>query len=76
MEREEYIVAIATEALEEILKYSGDALWERANAVEGSAEWHKLTGQILAYGRMTATLDRLERCCKARHVLGGYQVAG
>jgi hypothetical protein len=62
MEREQQIIMIATDALDEILQHCGQALSERDNAEEGSAEWHKRTGEILAYARMTYALDKLERC--------------
>jgi hypothetical protein len=61
MEREQEIVVIASEALDEILQHCGQALSERDSADEGSPEWQKRTGEILAYAKMTAALDKLER---------------
>ena len=60
MEREQQIIMVASEALDEILNFCGQALSERDNTEEGSPEWQKRTGEILAYGKMTSALDRLE----------------
>ena len=84
MEREQQIIMVANEALEQILTYCGQALAARDAAEEGSPEWVKRNGEILGYAKMTAALDKLERCCKACHaaarrpgdLLGGYRVAG
>jgi chaperonin cofactor prefoldin len=71
MEREQEMVVIACEALDEILNLCGQALSERDRADEGSAEWHKRTGEVLAYAKMTSVLDKLERCCTQNVLLTG-----
>ena len=47
-------------ALQEIHHFFGDAYDARRAARENSAEWHKRTGEALAYARMTALLSMLE----------------
>jgi hypothetical protein len=47
--------------LDEIFAFCSDACDARQSAHENSAEWHKRTGEILAYARMTALLSRLEK---------------
>jgi hypothetical protein len=71
MEREDTITMIAIEALDELLEHCGQALSERDRAEEGSAEWHKRTGEILAFAKMTSVLDKLERCCTQNALLTG-----
>jgi len=46
--------------LDEIFAFCSDAWDARQSAHENSAEWHKRTGEILAYARMTSLLSRLE----------------
>jgi len=46
--------------LNEIHAFCSDACDARQAAREGSAEWHKRTGEVLAYARMTAMLSMLE----------------
>jgi hypothetical protein len=41
MEREQQIIMVASEALDEILNFCGQALSERDNTEEGSPEWAK-----------------------------------
>jgi len=48
------------EALEIILAFCADAYDARGNACEDSAEWHKRTGEVLAYARMTSLLWVIE----------------
>lgn len=52
---------IVEQALREILVVGAKALASRRLATEGSAEWHKRTGEILACGKLTALFDRLQR---------------
>ncbi len=46
--------------LKEILDYCGEVMDSRQQAAEGSAEWHKRTGEILACARLTSLLWELE----------------
>lgn len=46
--------------LQQILDYCGEVMVERRRAAEGSAEWHKRTGEILACARLTNLISRLE----------------
>jgi len=55
------ITELVKGALDQILTFCGDACTAREEAEEGSAEWHKRTGEILAYGRMTYSLSKLEQ---------------
>jgi len=48
-------------ALAEIFAFCANAYEARESACEGSAEWHKRTGEVLAYARMTSLLSRLEQ---------------
>jgi hypothetical protein len=52
---------IANKAIEEILELSADAHILRRGTVEDSAEFHKLTGAIAAYGKTLALLTALQR---------------
>jgi len=52
------------EALDLILAFCAEALEERAKACEDSAEWHKRTGEVLAYARMTSLLWGIEEAAK------------
>jgi hypothetical protein len=62
MNVEESGTEVVKEALDEILTFCIEACAERQAATEGSPEWHKRTGEILAYGKMTHALAKLERC--------------
>jgi hypothetical protein len=55
------------EALETILAFCADAYDARENACEGSAEWHKRTGEVLAYARMTSLLWGIEEASKSQN---------
>ena len=55
------VTELVKDALDEILTFCADAYTAREEAKEGSAEWHKRTGEILAYGRMTFSLSKLEQ---------------
>jgi hypothetical protein len=54
-----------TVGLREVLQACEDACCRRRSAPRGSAEWHKSTGEILAYGRLTYTLEKLRACLGA-----------
>lgn len=51
-----------TVGLREVLLACADACGRRRSAPPGSAEWHKSTGEILAYGRLDYTLEKLRAC--------------
>jgi hypothetical protein len=51
--------------LEEISAFCSDAFDAQRAACVGSAEWHKRTGEILAYAMMTALLLRIEEAANA-----------
>lgn len=61
MDLQNSITESVKDALDEILTFCADAITAREEAEEGSAEWHKRTGEILAYGRMTCSLSRVEQ---------------
>jgi hypothetical protein len=52
---------IVGDALQEILVVCAEAVALRQRAAEGSVEWHKRTGEILACGKMTTLFDRLQK---------------
>ena len=52
---------LANKGIERILELSADAHIRRRGAVEGSAEFHKLTGAIAAYGRVLSLLTALQQ---------------
>jgi len=58
--RDDSLAGQIKEALNEIHAFCGDACVARRAARKGSAEWHKRTGEILAYGRMTSLLAMVE----------------
>jgi hypothetical protein len=61
------------EGLEMILAFCADACEARENACEGSAEWHKRTGEVLAYARMTSLLSRVEEAAnRASHIKSNW----
>jgi hypothetical protein len=47
--------------LREILAACQEAHEARRSVPEGSEEWHKLTGEILAYGKMTHVFYQLRQ---------------
>jgi hypothetical protein len=49
-------------ALRGILAACEESCAERRGAVPGSAEWHKRSGEILAYGKLTHVLHELQKC--------------
>ena len=57
---------LLAEALSRIVRYCGEASEGMRSESEGSAGWHKCTGEILAYGRLTATLDKLQTFVRTR----------
>jgi hypothetical protein len=54
-------VRLANLSIERILELSADAHIRRRQTVQGSAEFHKLTGAIAAYGKALALLTALQR---------------
>lgn len=53
-------------ALQEIVLACGEACAARKSHPVGSVEWHKRTGEILAYGKLTCVLDSLQRHSRTR----------
>jgi MEDS: MEthanogen/methylotroph, DcmR Sensory domain len=53
-------------ALQEIVLACGEACAARKSHPVGSVEWHKRTGEILAYGKLTCVLDSLQRHTRTR----------
>jgi hypothetical protein len=56
--------AVAAEVkvvLEEILEFCSYAVDAQRAACVGSAEWHKRTGEILAYASMIALLSKVDK---------------
>jgi hypothetical protein len=47
------------QSFREVLLTCQDACAARQSAVEGSAEWYKCTGEILACGKLTKVLSKL-----------------
>jgi hypothetical protein len=58
--RQNLVAAEVKVVLQEISEFCSDAIDAQSAACEGSAEWHKRTGEILAYAMMTALLSRIE----------------
>jgi hypothetical protein len=50
---------MAESGLQEILQACADACDERRRAIPGGEDWYKSTGKIVAYGNLTAALQRL-----------------
>jgi len=61
MQLQNSITELVKHVLDEILSFCADACTAREEAEKGSAEWHKRTGEILAYARMTCSLSKLEQ---------------
>jgi hypothetical protein len=57
--RQDLVASEVKVVLDEIFAFCSHACDARQTACEGSAEWHKRTGEILAYARMTSLLSRL-----------------
>jgi hypothetical protein len=51
---------LVTKTLKDILKYCGEVIEARRKAPEGSPEWHKRTGEILACAQLTSSISELE----------------
>jgi hypothetical protein len=45
------------EAIAQIVIQFDEARWERETLLSSSPEWHKLTGEMLAYAKVTALLQ-------------------
>ncbi len=58
--------AIVEHSLQEILLVCAEACAARRSAPEGSAEWHKRTGEILACGKLTNVLYHLQESLRAQ----------
>jgi DcmR-like sensory protein len=52
--------------LNAILAYCGEAGEARHTAAAGSADWNKSTGRILAYGKLTSALHKLQSYVQTR----------
>ena len=52
--------SIVERGLSQIMLACEEACAARLTTAEGSAEWHKRTGEILAYGKATSLLCRLQ----------------
>jgi hypothetical protein len=59
-ERELGVELTLDRAQREILEACREACEARRNAEEGTPEWHKRTGEILAYARMTNVFSQLQ----------------
>jgi hypothetical protein len=57
---------LLAEALRLILRYCGEASEEMRSESAGSIGWHKCAGKILAYGQLTAALDKLQTFVRTR----------
>ena len=58
--------AVVEHSLQEILLVCAEACTARRSAPEGSAEWHKRTGEILACGKLTNVLYNLQESIRAQ----------
>jgi hypothetical protein len=65
LDQQGLIVMEVKVVLEEISAFCSDAFDAQRAACVGSAEWHKRTGEILAYAMMTALLLRIEEAANA-----------
>lgn len=54
-------------SLRDILLACQQACVARRSAAEGGAEWHKSTGEILAYGKLTQVLCNLQDCVRVQN---------
>ena len=54
-------------SLRDILLACKDACAARRSAMEGGAEWHRSTGEILAYGKLTHVLFNLQQCARTQN---------
>jgi hypothetical protein len=62
----ENVVRAVEEALQEILEACEMACSDRKTAAPGSEEWQKSTGKILAYGKLTQVLYKLQGCVSGK----------
>ena len=63
--RDNFVDLALTVGLREVLQACEEACSRRRSAPPGSPEWHKSTGEILAYGRLDYTLEKLRACLGA-----------
>jgi hypothetical protein len=54
-------------SLRDILLACQQACVARRSAAEGGPEWHKSTGEILAYGKLTRVLCNLQDCVRVQN---------
>ncbi len=52
---------LANTVIDRILELSADAQIRRRETVKGSPEFHKLTGEVAAYGKALALLTALQQ---------------
>lgn len=58
---------IVERSLREVLLICEQACATRQTAPEGSPEWYKRTGEILACAKLTSVLCRLEQSVRVQH---------
>jgi hypothetical protein len=73
LDQQGLIVTEVEVVLEEIFAFCSDAFDAQRAACVGSAEWHKRTGEILAYAVVTALLSRIEAAVKTPGQTSLYQ---
>jgi hypothetical protein len=65
---------LASKGIERILELSADAHIRRRGTVEGSVEFHQLTGAIAAYGQALALLTALQEWEEFYAMIGQYEL--
>lgn len=68
-------VGLANKVIDRILELSADAQIRRRGTVKGSPEFHKLTGAIVAYGKVLALLTALQKREEFFAMIGQFDVA-
>jgi hypothetical protein len=66
-------VELVEQSLREILLVCEEACAARQTAVKNSAEWHKRTGEILACGKLTDVLFKLQQRLRAQCDADSFQ---
>ena len=69
-------VGVAARSIEQVLELSADAQIERRGVAKDSPEFHKLTGAILAYGKVLALLTALQAQEEFSPVVAQYEFSG
>ena len=64
---------LAAESIERVLELSADAHIERRKTAKDSPEFHNLTGEIAAYGKVLAMLTALQQLEEFYTVVGQYE---